>query len=81
MSGVARTSPIGPQSQVQNAIAARSATCDTPADCPYSSGSTIMFAISSQTAKSATAQSGTVQPGNAASAISTGMPAPRNGPT
>ena len=34
VNGVARSSPTGPQSHVQNTTATSSATCDTPALCP-----------------------------------------------
>ena len=39
MIGVARTSPIGPQSHVQNSADTSSAIDETPVRCPMSSGS------------------------------------------
>src|SRR2546423_12114561 len=61
VSGVASTSPIGPQSQVQKAIITSVAASDTPAPRPYSSGSSSMFVITSKTTNRPTTSSGALQ--------------------
>src|SRR6188474_1674119 len=58
VSGVAKTRPSGPQSQVQNATDASSATAETPAAPAYNTVSSTRFVNSSSTTNSPTTYSG-----------------------
>jgi hypothetical protein len=63
VSGVAKTSPTGPHSQVQNAAMTSTAISDTPALSPYKRGSKKKLIISSMARKEPTIIRDVIQPG------------------
>src|SRR5512133_3348785 len=81
VSGVAMSNPSGPQSHVQNATHASSATCDTPAAPAYSTVSSTRLVNSSRTTNTARTISGPIHPSRAARLTRIGAPAPSTGPT
>src|SRR5207245_9217567 len=66
VSGIARASPIGPHSHVQNATEIRSAIDETPALLAKNKGSRTKAMIASVTTKSPTTSSGFIQPSKTA---------------
>src|SRR4249920_789230 len=81
VSGVARISPTGPHNHVQNATAIRSPTSETPALSPYSQGSRIILATSSNARKTASTRAGHIHPSKTITLRALGMIAAAQGPT
>src|SRR5690242_8108649 len=75
VSGVERTRPTGPQSQVQNVAATRTATGDRPALAPKSQGSMAWLVINSTAMKRPKVSKKADQPGAIASESASGKSA------
>ena len=80
VSGIARASPIGPHSHVQNATEIRSAIDETPALLAKNKGSRTKAMIVSATMKSPTMSRGSIQPSKTARLTKTGIAAATQAP-
>src|SRR3990170_3624882 len=80
VSGVDKTSPMGPHSAVQNVADATTATGDKPVLCPYTIGSITCPTTGSTTINSANVQSSMVQLGSTATESTSGNAAAMTAP-
>ena len=81
VSGVASSTPTGPQSVIQKTAAAMIASGESPVLLPYSQGSSTLLLNSSSTMKSPIVSSGSVQPGDTANDRMIGNSDEITGPT